>query len=141
MLKLSIIIVTYNAANHIEYALDSVTKQTFKNFECLIIDGKSKDETINIVEKYCKKDKRIRYISEPDNGIYDAMNKGYEFSKGEWILYLGADDQLCENILALLNEELTDDIDIVYGNYFIIKKILFFWCFMCQKKRKFFVKR
>ena len=119
MIKISIIIVTYNAAKYIEDALNSILRQDYENFECLIIDGNSKDNTIDIIKNYCKKSNKIRYISENDNGIYDAMNKGYNLSRGEWILYLGADDMLCDNILPLIDKEITDDVDIIYGNYYI----------------------
>ena len=70
----TIVIATYNSANYIKSALDSVEKQNFDNWECLVIDGKSSDSTIEIVKQYCLKDSRIRYISESDKGIYDAFN-------------------------------------------------------------------
>ncbi len=112
----TIVIATYNSANYIKSALDSVEKQNFDNWECLVIDGKSSDSTIEIVKQYCLKDSRIRYISESDKGIYDAFNKGYRNAKGKWIYYLGSDDELYANGLAqLLKVPKVDSFDVIYG--------------------------
>ena len=91
---LSIVIATYNAEHYIKKALSSVLAQKYTNWECLIIDGASKDGTVSIIKEYEKKDSRIRHISEKDNGIYDAFNKGWKNANGEWIYYLGSDDAL-----------------------------------------------
>ena len=87
--KVSVIIPTYNSEKTIEKALLSVLIQTYCNVECLVIDGSSKDKTIDIVQKF---EDKIVFISEKDNGIYHAMNKGIELSSGEWLLFLGSDD-------------------------------------------------
>jgi glycosyltransferase len=108
--KVSIIIVTFNAAKTLDRAIQSIRNQTCKNIECLIIDGASTDSTVEIIKKY-----NVRYISEPDNGIYDAMNKGWRMAQGEWILYLGADDELLPNGIEVLVKE-CDGYDVVYGN-------------------------
>lgn len=114
----SIIIATYNAANTLRTALNSVINQNFNNWECIIIDGASKDETIDIVKGYIKKDKRFRYISEADKGIYDAMNKGWKKANGDWIIFLGSDDSLAsEHVLHDITKYLTKEYDIIYGNY------------------------
>ncbi|HBV84011.1 MAG TPA: glycosyltransferase, partial [Lachnospiraceae bacterium] len=73
--------------------MSSVLNQSFQGWECIIVDGASKDNTIEIMEEYCEKDARFRYVSEPDNGIYDAFNKGWRLAKGQWIQYLGSDDK------------------------------------------------
>lgn len=80
-IKITIVIATYNAENYIEKALNSVLAQKYLNWECLIIDGASKDKTLSIIEEFEKKDSRIRHISEKDNGIYDAFNKGWKMLK------------------------------------------------------------
>lgn len=79
----TVIIATYNASATLQKALNSVLNQSFQDWECIIIDGASKDNTIDIVKQYCKKDIRFRYISEPNNGIYDAFNKGWKMARGE----------------------------------------------------------
>ncbi|MCD8291075.1 MAG: glycosyltransferase [Prevotella sp.] len=126
-MNLSIIIATYNAAKTLCAALDSVLNQTYQDWECLVVDGASSDNTLEIVKKYALRDKRIRYISEPDKGIYDAFNKGWRLAKGEWIYYLGADDILLPDGMAeIFRRSWTEDV--VYGDmYFknprgIIKK-------------------
>lgn len=117
MEKVSVVIVTYNASKTLREAIDSVLEQTYNNVECLIVDGNSQDSTLKIVESYGDK---IRWISEPDNGIYDAMNKGWKLASGEWILYLGADDLLLPSgIELLINKSMS--LDVVYGDTIFVK--------------------
>ena len=94
MTKLSIIVASYNSGKTIQKALESILMQTFQEWECIIVDGVSMDNTLEIIKQYVLKDNRFRYVSEPDNGIYDAFNKGWMMAKGEWIHYLGSDDYL-----------------------------------------------
>ena len=114
--KISIIIPTFNSEKTIEKAILSVLKQTYCNVECLVIDGSSKDKTIDIVKKH---EDKIVFLSEKDSGIYNAMNKGIELSSGEWLLFLGSDDELefngIEKLIAV-----AEDADIVYGSTTII---------------------
>lgn len=117
--KITVIIATYNSGNTIKNALDSVLQQQYKNWECLIIDGASKDNTIDIIKEYELKDLRFRHISEPDKGIYDAYNKGWKNAKGEWILYLGSDDLLFPNALKDLINSISDT-DVVYGDVILL---------------------
>jgi glycosyltransferase involved in cell wall biosynthesis len=93
----SIIIATYNSEDLIERSISSIINQTFKDFEIIIVDGKSKDKTLNLVHKYSNVIKKI--ISEPDQGIYDAWNKGVNIAEGEWILFIGSDDILANSAL------------------------------------------
>lgn len=114
-IEVSIIVATYNSERTLRNALDSVLNQSFQDWECIIVDGASNDNTIEIAREYVKKDSRFRYISEPDKGIYDAYNKGWKMAKGEWILYLGSDDELTfEGIKSLIVK--SGGADIVYGN-------------------------
>jgi len=115
----SILIPTYNSAETIHKCLDSIICQGFRDFEILVIDGASKDKTIEIVSGY--DDERIKYSSQKDNGIYDAMNKGIKWAKGEWIYFLGSDDEL-------YNPEVLQQVatfisgtkaDVVYGNVLV----------------------
>lgn len=92
-MKISIITVCYNSAKTIEETINSVLSQTYKNIEYIIVDGSSKDNTMNIVKKYEKKfEGRLTYISEKDKGLYDAMNKGIDMSTGDVIGILNSDD-------------------------------------------------
>lgn len=112
--KVSIIIATYNAEKTIVKALQSVEKQSFQDWECLIIDGKSSDNTLNDVKCFVDKDDRFRVFSESDKGVYDAFNKGWKKACGEWIYYLGSDDELLQDGIKSLIEY-SDGADLVYG--------------------------
>src|SRR5215216_6167566 len=115
---LSIIIPTYNSEKTLSCCLQSVLNQTFKDFEILIIDGLSSDNTINVIKGY--NNSKIRVYSEKDKGIYDAMNKGIEKSAGEWLYFLGSDDQFFnEYVLEAIfqgNKDILKHSDYVYGN-------------------------
>ena len=90
----SIITVTYNAETTIEVTLQSVQQQTYRQIEHIIVDGGSKDRTLSIIEKY--KDSYLHVISEPDKGLYDAMNKGIRLAKGDYLCFLNAGDTFHE---------------------------------------------
>lgn len=114
-MKISIIIATYNAGKTLERCLKSIIPQKTEETEILVIDGGSKDNTLSIIEE-CKN--YISYtISEPDNGVYDAWNKGIDAAKGDWIMFIGADDILMpdalKTYLAFLNEKSNEDIDFI----------------------------
>jgi len=89
-MKVSIITITYNSAATLEDTLKSVVNQDYPNIEYLIIDGKSKDNTLQIVDKY--KDKITKIVSEKDKGLYDALNKGVNLASGDIIGMLHSDD-------------------------------------------------
>lgn len=93
----SIITATHNAAEYLQSSINSVLNQTYKNFEYIIIDGASSDSTIEIIQKY--QESITYWISEEDTGIYDAWNKGLKQAKGDWIAFIGADDQLLPDAL------------------------------------------
>lgn len=96
-MKISIIIATYNAELFLQRALDSISIQKGCEFEVIVVDGGSRDGTIQII---VENQKLIsNWISEKDDGIYDAWNKGVKMSTGDWIMFLGADDQLLPDAL------------------------------------------
>ena len=115
MKLISIIIATYNASKVIERCLDSILKQKCPEIELIIVDGKSNDNTIELIEKR-KNDVDI-IISEPDKGIYDAWNKGIQRANGQYIMFIGADDKLFNNVLIdyvnFIKENDTKDIQII----------------------------
>ena len=88
--KISIVTVCYNAVAVIEKTIQSVLSQTYRNIEYIVIDGASTDGTIDVLKKY--QTKISCFISEPDEGIYDAMNKGLKIATGEWICFMNAGD-------------------------------------------------
>ena len=95
-MKISIVTITYNAEAVLQRTLDSVSSQTYRDIEHLIIDGASKDGTMDLVSRYKVRDLpyEVRVVSEPDKGIYDAMNKGLRLATGEYIVFLNAGDTL-----------------------------------------------
>jgi glycosyltransferase involved in cell wall biosynthesis len=111
----TIIIPTYNSASIVARAIESTLEQEFKDFEILIMDGQSNDETVHIANGYG--DKRIRVFSEKDLGIYNAMNKGVTKSEGCWLYFLGSDDTIMsKSILQDVYEFISDEMDVVYGD-------------------------
>lgn len=115
MYKLTIITVCYNAVSSIEDTILSVISQTYRNIEYIVVDGGSIDGTLDIIKKY---DLNIsRWISEPDKGVYDAMNKGIGLATGDWINFMNAGDIFFDkNVLESVNGYLNDNIDVLYGN-------------------------
>lgn len=115
--KLSIITVCYNAVSTIEATIKSVLGQTFKDFEYLIIDANSTDGTIEVIEKYSGYN-NIRYVSEKDDGVFDAMNKGIGLASGEWLYFLGSDDIFySEDVVEKIFTSGTDNAEeVIYGN-------------------------
>lgn len=113
--KITIITVCYNAVSCLEKTILSVINQSYDNIEYIIIDGNSTDGSLDIINKYAHRISRC--VSEPDNGIFDAMNKGIEFSTGEWCLFLNCGDYFyaCDSVergVSLIDE----DADVVYGD-------------------------
>ena len=111
--KLSILIATYNSQSTLRGALESVKNLSFNEWECIVIDGKSTDETIVIIKEYSDVDARFRFVSEKDNGIYDALNKGVQMAQGEWIYVLGSDDEVTPTGLKDLIDQ-SSGYDVVY---------------------------
>jgi len=115
---LSIITPVFNNVKDIETCLKSVADQTYIHKEHWIIDGGSTDGTLGVIKEYANKYKHIKWISEKDNGIYEAMNKGIDKANGNWLYFLGSDDKLINN--TIIEEVLTNpeflEYDILYGN-------------------------
>ncbi len=113
--KISIIIVCYNSGKTIEETLKSIINQTYRNRELIIIDGLSKDNTLEIIKKY--NDNIDLLVSEKDSGIYDAMNKGLKLAKGEWVIFMNTGDSFYDNSsLESIIERANPYDDVIYGN-------------------------
>jgi glycosyltransferase involved in cell wall biosynthesis len=109
----SIIIATYNSAAHIRECLESIINQAEKNIEIVVVDGGSTDSTLSIIKEFTNQN--IVYISEPDKGIYDALNKGVKISKGKWLYFMGTDDRLLPGFSEMASK-LKDEFSVYYGN-------------------------
>ena len=123
--KISVITVVKNSAGTIEKTIQSVLSQKYENLEYLIIDGKSTDGTLDIINKYRE---NISFIeSQKDNGIWDAMNKGISLAKGDIIGFLNADDVYNENTLKIVDNYFNGNkIDFLFGS---VKKykVMHYW--------------
>lgn len=123
-MKISIITVCFNSGATIKDTIESVLSQKYQDYEYLIIDGKSKDNTMDIVKSYEKKFKgKLKYVSEKDNGLYDAINKGIKMAEGDIIGLINADDILAnqfvfEKVNTILSDKNYDGLytDLVYMN-------------------------
>lgn len=117
-MKVTIITATYNSEKFIELCLESVSSQNYSNIEHLIIDGGSKDNTLNLVGHRAKNNSKIKIFSEPDNGIYDALNKGILLSTGNLIGFLHSDDFFnSNNIISRVVQKIeSDNLDGLYGD-------------------------
>jgi len=112
----TVVTVTYNAEDLVEETILSVINQSYKNIEYIIIDGASTDETVSIIKKY---EDRIDYwISEPDDGLYFAMNKAIKKATGKWINFMNAGDFFADNdVISYVMMHKDNDAELIYGNY------------------------
>lgn len=116
---ISIITITFNAAGELSPTMKSVGEQSFNDYEHLIIDGASTDNTLEIARSLG--DKNLRILSEPDRGLYDAMNKGLKMARGKYVLFLNAGDTFhSPYILAAYAKEAAKNADIIYADTVIV---------------------
>ena len=146
---ISIITIVYNNSLHIQKTLNSIFNQKYKNFELIVIDGGSTDNTLNIIKQ--NNDKIDFWISEKDKGIYDAFNKGMTHCEGDYIGFVNSDDILLPNALKILSRYIIKfpDIDFFFGTVkkhwgtlhgYKPWKIFFTWGFYSSHSTGFFIK-
>ena len=131
-MKVSIITVVYNGAEFIRTCIESILNQTYPDIEYIIVDGKSTDGTVDIIKSYGKR--VTQFISEPDKGLYDAMNKGIQMATGDVIGLLNADDyyrhnRVIENMVATFERTGSDAVygDMMYVDRDDVRKIKRYW--------------
>ena len=113
-MKISVVTVCYNVADCIEQTMLSVLNQSYPDIEYIVIDGGSTDGTVDIIKKYA--DRLAYWVSEPDKGIYDAMNKGIAAASGSYINFMNAGDTFAsENTVARVVESINEGSDVIYG--------------------------
>lgn len=118
--KVSIITVTYNAGKLLQNTIDSIKNQSYKNIEYIIVDGKSKDNTLDIIDENRKF--ITNFISEKDKGIYDAMNKGLNLATGDYVWFINSGDEIFDsNILEKVLKN-SDGADAYYGDVLYINE-------------------
>ncbi len=119
--KITIVTVSFNAVEDIERTIQSVTNQNYSNIEYIIIDGSSTDGTVNILKKY--DDKITYWVSEPDGGIYNAMNKAIDIANGEWVNFMNAGDTFVdEKVISNFVKKASLNSDICYGTRYLHKQ-------------------
>lgn len=118
--KVSIVTIVYNGLMEIEETILSVINQTYKNIEYVIIDGNSKDGTQNIIKNH--QNKIDYWVSEPDNGVYDAMNKGIALATGDWICFINSGDSFYSNqsLNCVFEKLISPKTAVIYGDVNVI---------------------
>lgn len=118
-MKVSIITITYNSGKTVKDTLESIANQSYKNIEHIIVDGASKDNTLDIVSQY----PNVKVLSEPDNGIYDAMNKGVKMTTGDIVGILNSDDFYPNNdiIQTVVDTFKKEKVDSIFGDVKFVK--------------------
>lgn len=141
-MKVSIITVTYNSERHLQDCIASVRKQTYGNIEHIIVDGKSSDGTLKIIQKNAAS--LAHWISETDRGMYDAINKGIKMATGDIIGVLNSDDMLASadvimDIVACFDEKKVDSVygDLVYVDPSNPQKVMRYWKGLSYKRSRF----
>lgn len=115
MSKISVITVNFNDKKGLSKTLESVTNQSYKDFEFIVIDGGSTDGSKELIEQY--QDKITHWVSEKDKGVFDAMNKGIRLAKGEFLIFMNGGDCFYNNsVLEDVSSSLTSEFDIYYGD-------------------------
>lgn len=117
-MKISIITITFNSAKTLKRALESIQHQTYADIEHVIVDGASTDGTREMIESYAKAHKNVRWVSEPDDGIYNAINKGIKIATGDVVGFLHSDDifNSADSIEQIAHAFDESGADIVYGD-------------------------
>jgi len=121
-MKLSIISVVYNNAQYIEDCIKSVASQSYRNYEHIVVDGGSTDGTLEVIEKH--REKITKWVSEPDDGLYSAMNKGISMATGDVIGFLHSDDYYADQdvIEKVADVFINRDVESLYGDLIYISK-------------------
>jgi glycosyltransferase involved in cell wall biosynthesis len=115
--KISILTATFNSSAVLRRLYASLEAQTYREFEWIVVDGRSSDATINLLTDWASRQSWIKFISEPDFGVYDALNKGLHRASGEYYLVVGSDDELNPEALRLYADAVADgDCDVVLAN-------------------------
>ena len=119
-MKISIITICFNSAQYLEQTIRSVTGQTYADREYIVIDGGSTDGTVDIVRKY--EDKIDKWISEPDHGIADAMNKGLAMANGDYVIFIHSDDYFVDaNVISTAVSYMSEEQDVYLFDIFLEK--------------------
>ncbi len=114
--KVTVVTICYNCREDLQRTINSVVSQTYANIEYIIIDGGSSDGSVDIIKTY--QANISKWISEKDNGVYDAMNKGINLATGDWIIFMNAGDMFYDNMVVenIFSKKYEDEVGIIYGD-------------------------
>lgn len=121
----SVIIPVYNSEKYLEKCIKSILKQSYKDFEIIIVNDGSTDRSYEICEKYAKKSNNIKLFSHNNRGVSYSRNVGIEKSSGDYLLFVDSDDWLEENAIKILMEKINENVDMVIFNYYINEREIF----------------
>ena len=117
MPKVSVIVPVFNTEKYISECIDSILAQTFPDWELILVDDDSKDNSNIVCDEYATKDSRVRVLHQPNGGVTSARSNGVKNAKGEWITFVDADDTLPVDALKTMMEDADDNTDIVIARY------------------------
>ncbi len=121
MIQFSIITVVYNGAELLRGTMESVRRQRWPGLEYIVVDGASRDNSVAVIEEFAATMPHLRWISEKDKGLYDAMNKGLQMATGDFVCFLNAGDELYdENTLSILAGNVGPNTDVLYGETMLV---------------------
>jgi len=112
-MKFSIIVPVYNVEKYLEKCLNSLLTQSYKNFEVIVVNDGSPDNSEKIINEFVKKDKRVRYFKKENGGLSNARNYGVTKAKGDYLVFVDSDDFIDENLLEVINDNIIDNLDII----------------------------
>lgn len=139
MSRISIIVPIYNAEKFLNKCIKSVLKQTFKDFELILVNDGSTDKSLEICDRYAKNDKRIKLINKKNEGSVLARKRGIREAKGDYVIFVDADDWISINALEVINEEINRNYaDVIVFNYYKVLKKL---SFIKRKNRSFYFEK
>ena len=118
MCKVSVVVPAYNVVKYISECLESIKAQTFKDFECIVVNDGSTDNTLSLIEKVTAGDDRFRILSQENGGLSHARNEGMKLARGEYLQFIDGDDFVAPDLLERCVNEI-DSIVFPYGKYFI----------------------
>ena len=115
--KVSIIIPVYNTGNKLCRCLDSVLAQSYQDYECIVVDDGSTDDSSTIIDEYAIRDTRFKVVHKENGGVSSARNYGLNIASGEWLVFIDSDDSLMPDHIASLMDAATDDVDLVMTGF------------------------
>ena len=115
--KLSVIVPVYNVADYLKRGIGSILSQSYKDYELILVDDGSTDDSGRICDEYASIDERVKIVHQDNCGVSSARNAGLEIAQGEWVYFMDSDDELMEDALLTLMNGISADVDVVMGGY------------------------